>query len=149
MVEGFQWTSTEEEQYEQRNKGARIRERQWGIEKTVEVYDRLGEGMEIIEYNKLVRDKIPEIIEADGKTAITMIIDGLRLKQALVKKLTEEGEEYLESLETEEIADLLEILHGLMEAQGVSYEEVEQMRLSKKEERGGFSEGLILRKVQS
>ena len=115
----------------------------------MEVYDRLGEEMEIIEYNKLVRDKIPEIIEADGKTAITMSIDGLKLKQALVKKLTEEGEEYLEGLETEEIADLLEILHGLMEAQGVSYEEVERIRLSKKEERGGFSEGLIFRKVQS
>ena len=115
----------------------------------MEVYDRLGERMEIIEYNKLVRDKIPEIIEADGKTAFTMIIDGMRLKQALVKKLTEEGEEYLESLETEEIADLLEILHGLMEAHGVSYDEVERIRLSKKKERGGFSEGLILRKVQS
>ncbi len=115
----------------------------------MEVYDRLGEGMEIIEYNKLVRDKIPEIIEADGKTPIIKSIDGLKLKQALVKKLTEEGEEYLESLETEEIADLLEILHGLMEAQGVSYEEVERIRLSKKEERGGFSQGLILREVQS
>tara|TARA_B100001175_G_C19357086_1_gene565243 strand:- start:90 stop:437 length:348 start_codon:yes stop_codon:yes gene_type:complete len=115
----------------------------------LEVYDRLGEGMEIIEYNKLVRDKIPEIIEADGKTPIIKSIDGLKLKQALVKKLTEEGEEYLESLETEEIADLLEILHGLMEAQGVSYEEVERIRLSKKEERGGFSQGLILREVQS
>ncbi len=115
----------------------------------MEVYDRLGEGMEIIEYNKLVRDKIPEIIEADGKTPIIKSIDGLKLKQALVKKLTEEGEEYLESLETEEIADLLEILHGLMEAQGVSYEEVEGIRLGKKEERGGFSQGLILREVQS
>ena len=115
----------------------------------MEVYDRLGEGMEIIEYNKLVRDKIPEIIETDGKTPIIKSIDGLKLKQALVKKLTEEGEEYLESLETEEIADLLEILHGLMEAQGVSYEEVEKIRLSKKEERGGFSQGLILREVQS
>ena len=115
----------------------------------MEVYDRLGEGMEIIEYNKLVRDKIPEIIEADGKTPIIKSIDGLKLKQALVKKLTEEGEEYLESLETEEIADLLEILHGLMEAQGVSYEEIERIRLSKKEERGGFSQGLILREVQS
>ena len=115
----------------------------------MEVYDRLGEEMEIIEYNKLVRDKIPEIIEADGKTAITMSIGGLKLKQALVKKPTEEGEEYLEGLETEEIADLLEILHGLMEAQGVSYEEVEGIRLSKKVERGGFSGGLILREVQS
>ncbi len=105
--------------------------------------------MKIIEYNKLVRDKIPEIIEADGKTPITKSIEGLKLKQALVKKLTEDGEEYLESLETEEIADLLEIVHGLMEAQGVSYEEVEGIRLSKKEERGGFSQGLVLRKVQS
>lgn len=115
----------------------------------MEVYDRLGENMEIIEYNKLVRDKIPEIIEADGKTVITMSIEGLKLKQALVKKLSEEGEEYLEGLETEEIADLLEVLHGLMEAQGVSYEEVERIRLDKKEQRGGFSEGLILREVQS
>ena len=115
----------------------------------MDVYDRLGERMKIIEYNKLVRDKIPEIIEAEGKTAITISIDGLKLKQALVKKLAEEGEEYLEDMQTEEIADLLEIIHGLMEAQGVSYDEVERIRLSKKEERGGFSEGLILKKVQS
>ena len=101
------------------------------------------------EYNKLVRDKIPEIIQADGKTAITRRVDGFDLKKALVKKLTEEGEEYLESLETEEIADLLEILHGLMEAQGVSYEEIERIRLNKKDDRGGFSEGLFLLEVRN
>ena len=44
-------------------------------------------------------------------------------------------------------ADLLEILHGLMEVQGVSYEEVERIRLSKKEERGGFSKGYFLESV--
>ena len=49
----------------------------------MEVYDRLGEGMEIIEYNKLVRDKIPEIIEADGKTPIIKSIDGLKLSLLL------------------------------------------------------------------
>ena len=113
----------------------------------MEIDDRLGEKLGI-EYNKLVRDKIPEIIEADGKTAITRRIDGLELKKALVKKLTEEGEEYLESLETEEIADLLEVLHGLMEAQGVSYEEIERIRLNKKGGRGGFSEGLFLLEVR-
>ena len=115
----------------------------------MEVYDRLGENMKIIEYNKLVRDKIPEIISADGKTANTTKIEGLELKQALIKKLTEEGEEFLESLDSEEIADLMEILHGLMEAEGVSYEEVERIRLEKKAKRGGFSKGIFLQSVQS
>ena len=114
----------------------------------MEVYDRLGEHMEKIEYNKLVRDKIPEIISADGKTANTTKIEGLELKQALVKKLTEEGEEYLESLDSEEIADLMEILHGLMEAEGISFEEVERIRLEKKANRGGYSQGIFLKSVQ-
>ena len=52
----------------------------------MDVYDRLGEYMKVIEYNKLVRDKIPEIISADGKTANTTKIDGFELKQALVGK---------------------------------------------------------------
>ena len=105
--------------------------------------------MDIIEYNKLVRDKIPEIISADGKTAKTIKIGGFELKQALVRKLTEEGEEYLESLDSGEIADLMEILHGLMEAEGISYEEVERLRLEKKKKCGGFSKGIFLQTVQS
>ena len=67
-------------------------------------------------YNKLVRDRIPEIIANDRKTAKIREIDGDELKRALVEKLSEEGEEYLEGMKSEELADILEIIHALIKS---------------------------------
>lgn len=58
--------------------------------------------------NKLVRDRIPDIIEADGKTCITEVLDQVTYLQMLDEKLTEELTEYQESNSMEELADLLE-----------------------------------------
>lgn len=102
-------------------------------------------------YNKLVRDLIPDIIEADGKQAvISHVKDREQLRALLLAKLQEEIEEYGQGFDIEELADLLEIIHALVE---VVHEEdfaaVENLRLEKKNRRGGFSKGIILEKVIS
>jgi predicted house-cleaning noncanonical NTP pyrophosphatase (MazG superfamily) len=102
-----------------------------------------------IVYNKLVRDNIPKIITDDGRTATFRHLTEIDLIRALVAKLGEEGDEYLESLAPEEIADILEVVYGIISASGESIENIESIRLEKKAERGGFSEGIFLEHVES
>ena len=67
-------------------------------------------------YDKLVRDRIPEIIELSGKQCIIEYCnDNIELKRRLVEKLSEEGEEYLENFAEEELADLLQVVYSLIE----------------------------------
>ena len=103
--------------------------------------------MKKITYNKLVRDSIPHIIEKDGKKAKFTKIIGPELNEALVNKLSEEGQEFLEAMNMEELADILEIVHALIELNNFQLEEVEQIRKSKQEQRGAFKEGFFLEYV--
>ena len=64
-------------------------------------------------YNKLVRDRIPEIIKANGQTACFSVLDKTQLQAALKKKLCEEVGEYLDSADLEELADILEVIDAL------------------------------------
>ncbi|MFW6270261.1 MAG: phosphoribosyl-ATP pyrophosphohydrolase [Bacillota bacterium] len=98
-------------------------------------------------YNKLIRDKIPEIIEQNGKDYEIEVLDDERYIEALQKKLQEELDEYIESEEVMELADLVEIIYAILDVEGISREEFEEMRLDKKEERGGFEEKILLKKV--
>ena len=78
-----------------------------------------------ITYNKLVRDKIPDIINAQkGTSCETRILDDSEYLQHLNTKLQEELTEYLESGNVEELADLEEVLRAVLDAKGVSYEEL-------------------------
>ncbi|MGG2972073.1 nucleoside triphosphate pyrophosphohydrolase [Geobacillus stearothermophilus] len=102
-------------------------------------------------YNKLVRDRIPTIIEQAGKTFTTRILDDEEYRKELQKKAFEELEEYVQA-ETdeaalEELADVLEIIHALAECHGASIEQVEQIRAKKAEKRGGFREKIFLIEV--
>lgn len=99
-------------------------------------------------YNKLVRDKIPEIIKASGKTPKTEIITGDLKTEYLELKLREEVKEYLEDKNIEELADILEVLFALSDNLGYSEEDLLNKRLEKKEERGGFKEGIVLKEVK-
>ena len=96
-------------------------------------------------YNKLVRDKIPEIIAGDnnGKCE-TRILDDQEYLEELNKKLKEELNEYLESGEVEELADLEEVLRAILDAKRVSYEDFERLRLKKVEKRGAFKNRIFL-----
>lgn len=100
-----------------------------------------------ITYNKLVRDKIPEIIENSGKTANTEILTDFKYIKLLDEKLTEECEEYQESKEIEELADILEVIYAISKTKGVSAEELEQIRKEKEDKRGGFLEKILLKEV--
>ena len=99
-------------------------------------------------YNKLVRDKIPEIIEADGKTCKTRILSDEEYIAALEAKLNEEVAEYQADKNLEEMADVLEVLRAICLARGYSLEELEAVRTNKVEERGGFVKKIFLESVE-
>ena len=105
--------------------------------------------MSSIGYDKLVRDRIPEIIARSGKRAVTDMIPEKDMGPALDRKLQEEVGEYLESRNMEEMADVLEVLHGIAFHMGISWEKIEEERLRKREERGGFEKGIRLLRVDS
>ena len=96
------------------------------------------------EYNKLVRDLIPQIVEKEGKRFSFHWASGEELTKRLEDKLQEEVNEYLESKELEELADVLEVLVGLASNLGYTEEDLFKKRAEKKQERGGFSEGIVL-----
>ena len=103
--------------------------------------------MKKIEYHKLVRDRIPEIIEKDGKTCVCSELSEQDYITMLDQKLNEELAEYQESKSMEELADLLEVMSAVAAARGSSLEEVEKVRLKKKEKRGGFEKRILLETV--
>ncbi|MFI3169891.1 MAG: nucleoside triphosphate pyrophosphohydrolase [Faecalibacterium sp.] len=100
-------------------------------------------------YNKLVRDCIPTIIEADGKQCVVEQLSPGDALPYLDAKLNEELAEYQESKSLEELADLLEVMHAVVAARGWTLEELEAIRAQKAEERGCFAERLLLKEVIS
>ena len=103
--------------------------------------------MKRIKYHKLVRDRIPEIIEKTGKTGICSVLSQEDYITMLDQKLNEELAEYQEDKSIEELADLLEVMTAVAIARGSSIEEVDAIRKKKKEERGGFEKKLLLEEV--
>ena len=101
----------------------------------------------IIIYNKLVRDRIPEIIDNSGKQCICTTLPEDKYIAMLDAKLNEELAEYQESKSMEELADLLEVIRAVAIARGSSIEEVEAIRRDKAAKRGGFEKKLLLTEV--
>lgn len=99
-------------------------------------------------YHKLVRDRIPEIIEADGKTCVTEILPDEQYLEMLDTKLNEELAEYQESKSLEELADLLEVIRAVAVARGWTWEQLEQTRQEKAAQRGGFEKKILLKEVR-
>lgn len=98
-------------------------------------------------YNKLVRDKIPEIIEASGKNPVTAVLNEEEYLTELDRKLNEECAEYHQDKNIEELADMLEVIYAITVARGYSVEELEQVRREKAEKRGGFNDRIFLKEV--
>ena len=98
-------------------------------------------------YNKLVRDKIPEIIRATGKSFDIHYAKKEELLPLLETKLNEEVSEYLEAKNLEELADVMEVLIGLANTLGYSEKDLINKRNEKKEDRGGFEKGIVLESV--
>ena len=94
--------------------------------------------------NKLVRDKIPAIINAQGKKANTRILNDAEYLRALEVKLDEEVSEYHKDRNLEELADILEVIYALAESSGHSKEELLEVYEKKRQERGGFRDRAFL-----
>ena len=99
----------------------------------------------MIEYDKLIRDKIPEIIEQSGKKCIVEVMDNDTYIEYLDQKLNEELAEYQQDKSIEELADLLEVMYAVVTARGYSVAELERIRLEKSEKRGAFEKRLLLK----
>ena len=97
-----------------------------------------------MQYNKLVRDKIPEIIRAGDETPITRILEDAEYREHLEKKLDEEVAEFHNDQNVEELAYILEVVLALNESLGHSKEELIAAYQKKHEARGGFSERIYL-----
>lgn len=103
--------------------------------------------MGVITYNKLVRDKIPEIIGKDGKTCKTEILSDDEYLKMIDAKLDEELAEYHMDQNIEELADLMEVIYAAAAARGYSIEELEAVREKKVQNRGSFKKKILLREV--
>ncbi|TQR21422.1 nucleoside triphosphate pyrophosphohydrolase [Psychrobacillus vulpis] len=99
-------------------------------------------------YNKLVRDLIPQVIEKSGSHFSSRILDKSEHLTEIKKKLFEEVQEFTETTNRhdalEELADILELLHAALPVHKATFEELEKIRIAKKEKRGGFEEGIYL-----
>ncbi len=93
---------------------------------------------------KLVRDRIPEIIRAAGRAPQVQVLDPEAYRAALARKLQEEVDEFLHSGQAEELADILEVVYALAQAQGMTPSQLEALRARKQEERGGFQRRFFL-----
>lgn len=99
-------------------------------------------------YNKLVRDKIPELIKKDGKTPVIRTLTDAEYKTHLERKLDEETGEYHESKSLEELADILEVVIALAEAQGCSFADLVDLQVKKAAKRGSFKKKILLLEVK-
>jgi predicted house-cleaning noncanonical NTP pyrophosphatase (MazG superfamily) len=99
-------------------------------------------------YNKLVRDRIPEIIKESKQIPDYIILSDEEYAVELDKKLKEETLEYLENKDIEELADVFEVLYAICEVRGISEEEIVEVRKKKTEVRGAFHEKILLKSVK-
>jgi len=95
-------------------------------------------------YNKLVRDKIPQIISDQGKKCKVYVAVSDDYRQRLKDKLTEEVQEFLQDPCVEELADIQEVLLSIAE---VNKWDLEGTRVAKNLTRGGFWRRYILQEV--
>ncbi len=92
---------------------------------------------------KLVRDKIPEIIRKDGKIPVVYKASEEEYGLKLREKLKEEVAEFLKEESKEELADILEVIDSICDFKNFNKEELEDIKIKKKNERGGFRDRII------
>lgn len=108
--------------------------------------------MKKIIYNKLIRDKIPEIIEKSGGIFKIHKLNKTEFKKELAKKILEEGKELCEAKSkadiSNELSDLLELIQTIARQYKISPEKLEGSRIEKYRKRGGFEKRLFLEYVE-
>ena len=100
------------------------------------------------EYDKLVRDRIPDLIEADDEMPITHVAGDDEYERRLLEKLDEEIAEYRESRRPDELADCLEVVYALGQQHDLSADDLRETRERKAAERGGFADRIVLEGVE-
>jgi len=99
-------------------------------------------------YGKLVRDKIIDIIKANGEIPKYHKLSDEEFLNELHKKLLEEANEFIEADDPEELADLLEVVYAIAKHKNIDMKQVEDIRLKKREKRGGFENKIYLEGVE-
>ena len=98
--------------------------------------------------NKLVRDKIPEIIKSQGCNCEYIILEDEEFSKAIKDKILEEAKELFKAdtkeNKIEELADLYEILEAFCKIEGISEEEIKNVRENKNINKGAFKEKKFL-----
>ncbi|WP_232688249.1 nucleoside triphosphate pyrophosphohydrolase [Halobacterium zhouii] len=100
------------------------------------------------EYDKLVRDRIPEVVREDGETPVVREVSGEEYRDYLAAKLVEEAEEYAESRDVDELADVLEVVDAIAATHDVGAGELPQRQAAKASKRGRFEDGVVLERVE-
>lgn len=98
-------------------------------------------------HKKLIRDKIPEIIETNNGHYETRVLDNKEFEVELKKKLIEEARELQNANDEEilgELADVLELVKSIAVQKGIEFKTVEEKQITKKEKRGGFDKKIFL-----
>ena len=93
---------------------------------------------------KLVRDRIPEIIRNRGEVPRVRVAEQHEMDGLIRRKVVEESQELLQSSSDEEIADILEALEALLKHRGIDWSAIEEIRARKRNERGGFEQRFVL-----
>lgn len=101
-----------------------------------------------MKYNKLIRDKIPEIISGKGEILKTHIAEEKEYWEKLKEKLLEETNEFLEDSNKEELADILEVIDSICKFKGYAMKDIKNIQEKKRLKRGGFDKGIILDEVK-
>lgn len=101
-----------------------------------------------MDYDKLVRDKIPDIIKQNNEIPFTHTADDDEYKEKLYEKLKEEVSEFIESDNVEELADILEVLREICDIKEISLRNLDSLRKKKRKERGGFDKRIILESTE-
>lgn len=105
-----------------------------------------------MKYNKLVRDKIPEIIRSNGEEPIVRILNDDEYKTELEKKLLEEYNEVINAGgedRIEELADMLEVISALATIEGSTLDKVILVAKEKLSKRGAFDNKIYLEGVKN
>ena len=98
-------------------------------------------------YYKLVRDRIPEIIEQSGKICVVSVLSDEEYLRMVDEKLNEELADYRADGSIEELADLMEVIYAAAKARGYTIEELETVRVNKAQRRGAFDKKILLKEV--
>ncbi len=98
-------------------------------------------------YNRLVRDKIPDIILKEGSLPTSHTLDDKDYIKELNKKLMEEVNEYLETENIEGMVDILEVIRAILDYKEMTYDEIEEKRIKKAKKKGTFRDKVFLEKV--